>query len=651
MLDKSEVNQSFFPLIVTLCNTKIREADRNIKISEALTKIDEYQQSYTKMPKYLFEDKSLLINNMIQEYSSIQLDSSIDEDITNLINKTIKWLKSQNECIQSKNYKKGCANTIINKLEEFDESTLALISKSKTLEKNPNILLKIAKEKKIIKLIYQENPLIFPEFLKSALLAKKSEIAIFLIIDLGVKLPEIPNKEIIKLLDRGKFSNVSFLVENKFIKLSDFSQKESLQIIDACNWDDWGNRADFNKQLDKIEFKMMIASRKQLDNFRGHLNIIEMREMSEKIIDEKSQLKNSLINSAKEEAKKILTFLYNYNPSVFPEVLKSMLLSRNYEIATFLTAELGIKPSDLCNVDIINIMLDLDLKQLEKLNLTIPNDILTTPVEKKLTKPHDDYLIIKTQYAYQLLSKDHFMFCCQKGAAIEELDLASPGVLASPEIVKKLIDDGRNVNQQLKTDNGECKLLHFAAIHASKESFILLMRAGAKIDIQDSLGRTPLHYAAANTKMELLKCLIIAGADFDMCDKNQQTALHRTTIKGGSNFFCAKILLHSGANPKLKDIENKEASEYITQNPRIRCYWEDVFTTKAAFVVPKTNKNDKWINYFRRIEPNEPVPRLTTIAACFFVSKTNGTENFEHRDCSKGTAEIIEDSAIKMVTP
>ncbi|MBQ7649348.1 MAG: ankyrin repeat domain-containing protein [Victivallales bacterium] len=81
--------------------------------------------------------------------------------------------------------------------------------------------------------------------------------------------------------------------------------------------------------------------------------------------------------------------------------------------------------------------------------------------------------------------------------------------------------------------------------------FDMLIQAGAKIDVKDANGFTPLHIAAIYRKKQVMIRLIGMKADINAHDVSERTPLHRAVMIG-----CPQIvecLLHYGADTMAKD--------------------------------------------------------------------------------------------------
>ncbi len=102
-------------------------------------------------------------------------------------------------------------------------------------------------------------------------------------------------------------------------------------------------------------------------------------------------------------------------------------------------------------------------------------------------------------------------------------------------------------------------LLHLASRYGFAQAISRLCLLGARPNIHDEAGRTPLHLAAAIGHLECVKSLLSAkGVDVNLADKsNGKTALHKAAYRGRT--LIAKALLDAGADPRLKDNDGKSA--------------------------------------------------------------------------------------------
>ena len=85
--------------------------------------------------------------------------------------------------------------------------------------------------------------------------------------------------------------------------------------------------------------------------------------------------------------------------------------------------------------------------------------------------------------------------------------------------------------------------MHWAA---SGKAVLLLLDYGARIEIRDPHGRTPLHFAANRDKVDALRALVRRGADIEALDNKERTPLLRAAEL--SRPPAVQILLEAGAD-------------------------------------------------------------------------------------------------------
>lgn len=127
--------------------------------------------------------------------------------------------------------------------------------------------------------------------------------------------------------------------------------------------------------------------------------------------------------------------------------------------------------------------------------------------------------------------------------------------------VQQLISQGADVNAlDVKT---KASPLSFAAEAQKLEIINLLIQKGAKVNVADENGLTPLHRAVsglfAKPNIAVLKALIVAGADADAQDNKGETALMYVVADENIDISFAKMLIENGANPNLTNNENNTA--------------------------------------------------------------------------------------------
>ena len=122
---------------------------------------------------------------------------------------------------------------------------------------------------------------------------------------------------------------------------------------------------------------------------------------------------------------------------------------------------------------------------------------------------------------------------------------------APQAFIEKLIAHGADVN--IPDSAGITPLAEAIALESDGGGgiFGILIRAGAKIDVRDANGFSPMHIAAIYRKKQVMLRLIGMKADIDARDVSGRTPLHRAVMIG-----CPQIvecLLEYGADTAAKD--------------------------------------------------------------------------------------------------
>ncbi|KAF8244595.1 ankyrin repeat protein, partial [Wilcoxina mikolae CBS 423.85] len=88
--------------------------------------------------------------------------------------------------------------------------------------------------------------------------------------------------------------------------------------------------------------------------------------------------------------------------------------------------------------------------------------------------------------------------------------------------------------------------LHLAAGKNNPYMVKLLLQAGARVDLRDDYGRTPLHCLA-----ELIKVMLDGGVQINMQNNDGKTALHLAAEMASDSII--KLLVKRGASLSIRD--------------------------------------------------------------------------------------------------
>jgi len=121
------------------------------------------------------------------------------------------------------------------------------------------------------------------------------------------------------------------------------------------------------------------------------------------------------------------------------------------------------------------------------------------------------------------------------------------GVISHPEIVKRLLERGANV--QAQDQNGDNALMLTTNVYRGEPEIVrVLVEKGIKLDAQNKKGTSALMIAAGNGKTDVVNLLLDKGANLNLADVDGRTALDYAISSG--EIELAKALFKRAASSK-----------------------------------------------------------------------------------------------------
>jgi ankyrin repeat protein len=117
-----------------------------------------------------------------------------------------------------------------------------------------------------------------------------------------------------------------------------------------------------------------------------------------------------------------------------------------------------------------------------------------------------------------------------------------------------------------ETDDQSRTGLHYAAMNGNLQIIAILVKANAKLNVEDALGDTPLHLAADQNQTEAAKLLLEVGAAVDPQNKDGMTPLMIAASRG--NLDLVRALLAKGASTAKTDYTGRDAVGWAAEGHR-----------------------------------------------------------------------------------
>ena len=128
------------------------------------------------------------------------------------------------------------------------------------------------------------------------------------------------------------------------------------------------------------------------------------------------------------------------------------------------------------------------------------------------------------------------------------------------ELLISLIQQGANVNCILPNSDS---ILSYAIECQNYSACEILIKYQADVNLTNNFKCTPLMTSTCYKDVKYLKLLISNKAKINAQDESGDTALTYAIFE--DNHLAKDILLQAGANPNLKNIENKLPFDYLLQ--------------------------------------------------------------------------------------
>ncbi|KAL4222780.1 hypothetical protein ACF0H5_018820 [Mactra antiquata] len=129
-------------------------------------------------------------------------------------------------------------------------------------------------------------------------------------------------------------------------------------------------------------------------------------------------------------------------------------------------------------------------------------------------------------------------------------------------MLQYLIESKCDVNKTTSTLRRTA--LHFAVLRHKMACMLLLIAAGAKLDVKDTFGNSPCHYAADDGYCQFLDVLIRRGVNVDIQDITSKTPLMKAVRNNKTDAVLR--LIRGNCNINITDRNSDMALHYAARN-------------------------------------------------------------------------------------
>lgn len=138
--------------------------------------------------------------------------------------------------------------------------------------------------------------------------------------------------------------------------------------------------------------------------------------------------------------------------------------------------------------------------------------------------------------------------------------------LSSPEIITELIKHGARTDVQ---DEFGWTPLHEACNSCNEEAVLLMLQTGTNPNIFSRKQETPLHLAARKNATGIMVRLINAGAKKQLLNRRGDTPLHLAAAMGLKE--ASEVLLLAKANPSLRNLDGYAPLHLAATKGHLKC--------------------------------------------------------------------------------